>query len=361
MGHRGRLVIEQNGERQFFNIDGANTVQWWLVLGPDGVQKLVHGLPKSAWIEATWRSECGIYVNHDARELLWFGGEDERFFFQPREDLLALLVPAWEEWSVSWAHSGLFDIARRCGLSLGNDAPNPEPKLAPTQWTETLHEVIAGPCQSGDPYFGSDFLLTVDDGSQIRAILAQHPRLFDGAILKAPPEALLALPGLTTEELHLTNAPNQGIHIDVTKEAVRYWSAYYQGDLGGLGSDGWSYEHIYSEFNGHLELATPTVVSTHETDRVERLTRCARSLIYRNLFHAHLSAWQGRQSMEVEHYDWLFDPDRHRIRLALSLHAACDPALTEDEAYELLDPSNVLPGVLEHLRRSFNYPAVTER
>lgn len=357
MGHRGRIVIEQNGIRAFHYVKGANLFHEPLVLGPEGLKQLVSQDPEDIWVEAITYFEGGVYANYDLQELLWFGGEDDLYHFQSRQDLLALMTPAWDGWDIAWAHNGLHDIARRCDLSLPEDGGPAASDWSAEMWSQMLGEVVPGLANPNDTYFNSDFLVSIRDGDDVHSLVGHHPSIRWGDdIIGVPPQMLAELDGLSNS-LHLTAAPNQGVHVDLRTKKVHFWAGFFHRAPVRSAENGWVREHLNTEFRGHLALASPAVTSSHQDQAVDHLVRRARTLVRRNEFVARDYAWR-RGEEEPQHHDWQFEPGELRIRLAMSLQSASGNKLGVDDSYELLDPAHVLPDVLEHLaRRHPDHPA----
>src|SRR4051812_42715096 len=112
MGQRANLILVQGGRHQLYYTHWrANTLPRDLFWGPDHASRFIRiQQPTTEWLDEVW-AEGGAVMDHDARVLLLYGGEDILYDVPLRRLYLRALARVWDGWEIRWAHEGIADLA----------------------------------------------------------------------------------------------------------------------------------------------------------------------------------------------------------------------------------------------------------
>ena len=119
MGQRANLIVRRNGGwSMYYTHWRANTLDADLFWGPAYATVFIQAqtpCDPDAWLDEVW-AEGGAVVDHDARVLLWFGGNDILADASMRRVHLDLMSRAWPGWQVRWAREGVVNISGYVGV-----------------------------------------------------------------------------------------------------------------------------------------------------------------------------------------------------------------------------------------------------
>ena len=70
-----------------------------------------------SWLNDEW-AEGGCVIDFDSKQLLWYGGDN--ILCAPELNLInhELLEIQWAGWTIEWAKDGIFDLAKKAGVSI---------------------------------------------------------------------------------------------------------------------------------------------------------------------------------------------------------------------------------------------------
>ncbi len=135
MGQRCNLVIIEGGRTTvYYDHWAANRLDLELFWGPEIARTFIEERDPNpdSWLNNAW-AEGGCVLDFDSRHLLWYGGEDILFVAEMNLIHHEMMINQWLGWRVEWAKDGIFDIARKTGVSIesvSTDNPDYPEKIA---------------------------------------------------------------------------------------------------------------------------------------------------------------------------------------------------------------------------------------
>lgn len=226
MGQRCNLVIIENGQTTlYYDHWAANVLDIELLWGPEIARKFIEerDAKPDSWLDDVW-AEGGCVIDFDSQHLLWYGGED--ILYEPELNLInqELLESQWTDWTVEWAKDGIFDLARKAGLSIEAVSSNRQ------RGDEDLIQSYLYEAET-DKYFYADNVVSFMEQGK-----------FSWAILKGYIECLANNDLTITKIASLVQAFSEtdfeqgklldpdwgnliwGIHFDADRKTIRYWN-----------------------------------------------------------------------------------------------------------------------------------------
>lgn len=226
MGHRCNLVIIENRQATiYYDHWAANRLDLELMWGPEIARIFIEEREPAPdfWLDDIW-AEGGCVVDFDTKYLLWYGGDE--ITDAPELNLMAqaLMKSQWMGWSIEWAKDGIFDIARRAGVSIdlvSADKPSEPEDL-----------VLSYICESGPYKFlhANNVISIVDQGKLSWAIL--YGSIESLANVDLDPFAVARLVRNFSED-HLEQCKlldpvleeyAWGAHFDLDRRSLEYWN-----------------------------------------------------------------------------------------------------------------------------------------
>lgn len=227
MGQRANLiVVEHKQYTLYYDHWAANSLDSYLFWGPEPVVTYIRGHEKSGeewWLDTIW-CEGGAVVDLDNKVLLFFGGEDFLYGIPLRQMYFQLLPYLWPGYKLRWACRGIADLAAYVGYHTGRvtdqDIQVPAPavweRAFAGSWEEDLEGVLSI-CENNrlslHPLYGfidADKLLLA--GPELIQIASQYKS-----------RTTFCYPDLSTETY--IEFAKLGIHLDVGRREVFYWTA----------------------------------------------------------------------------------------------------------------------------------------
>lgn len=120
MGQRANVVVIEAGRRSlYYDRWAANRLEvelaWGPALGLAFARSLRPVSEPDGWLDDVW-CEGAALIDADARDLLFFGGEDVLHDLPLRRACLQVLGETWPGWRVRWAQEGIHSLADHLGL-----------------------------------------------------------------------------------------------------------------------------------------------------------------------------------------------------------------------------------------------------
>ena len=208
------LIVLRNGTWSlYYDHWCANRIDIELFWGPEAATRFIEQATPVAvrgeWLDDVW-AEGGCIVDHDARVLLWFGGEDIAFHVLERQTQMELMQRTWPGWVVRWAAGGIAELgtylAEPPERFLADDAPDPADTFEAS--TESGYDLLLVVVQSGQ--------------ASLAALDSNCGSLLQG---QACLDDLLAVPrhpGLAWDHF-----PVGGFTLDLDDRFLGYWYADY--------------------------------------------------------------------------------------------------------------------------------------
>lgn len=262
MGHRASYAIKEHRQIRYYASHwSAVRVPSQVAWGPEALLATIHWYDSaSSLMNEAW-CEGAAGVDFDARELVYFGGEDEATNAGLRQALLALTRRCWVGWTVRWAHDGVADVAEALGLDRNSvtverprlTQPTPERDYfgVPRADEEQTVVTLRGP--HGVRHVGLDLGL-----NDVEELLAHGPAL----VARLESFAPVSLP----RQRHL----GAGAVIDLSSRSVAYWYSLPErdraADLAALWP-GWKVARIREGAREHRSAAdAPVALSLDEVE-----------------------------------------------------------------------------------------------
>jgi hypothetical protein len=258
MGQRANLILVHSRQHELYYTHWrANTLDRDLFWGPEHATLFARvQQPTAEWLDEVW-AEGGAVIDHDARVLLLYGGEDTLHGVPLRRLYLRALARAWDGWEIRWAHEGIADLADYVG--------HPRADVL----TADTHPPIADVHVHARPSFMRLVVSLVDDRGRLRLYTPLEPIK---EILRAGPRLL---PPFARAEHHdrldfsgpETHFPGGGIHIDAVGQTLDFWLASSAEEIAvrtAAAWPGWAvtwhrdrYESQLERCRGQLSFAAP--------------------------------------------------------------------------------------------------------
>jgi len=236
MGQRANLVIvHESGYELHYSKWAANTLPTYVFWGPGPFEQFVRAQQDlgDQWLDTIW-CEGGAVMDLQRRVLLFFGGEDLPYDVVLRRFYFRLLRETWSGWDLRWAHRGIVDLARYCGVSderviarsdeerksvdlsrLLNAPPNPR----------TANCIVSARVQDGP------LKLFVTALPGVAAYLRAGPGLIEHLEARDGLEAFSFEPARTT--------PVCGVHFDIEARQIKFWQASDDPEVERHGARAW--------------------------------------------------------------------------------------------------------------------------
>jgi len=172
MGHRCNLVIIENRQATvYYDHWAANSLEFELLWGPEIARKFIEEREPSpdSWLDEVW-AEGGCVMDFDTQHLLWYGGLDIRY--EPEQNLIAqeLIESQWAGWTVEWAKEGIFDIARKAGVSIDVVSSDKQ------RQSRTLIQSYTHESELHNFFYADNVISFVDQGKLSWAVLCGNVR-----------------------------------------------------------------------------------------------------------------------------------------------------------------------------------------
>ena len=120
MGHRCNLVIIENSQVSVYYDHWAATILdiellWGAKIAREFIEE--RDVKPDSWLNDEW-AEGGCVIDFDSKQLLWYGGDN--ILCAPELNLInhELLEIQWAGWTIEWAKDGIFDLAKKAGVSI---------------------------------------------------------------------------------------------------------------------------------------------------------------------------------------------------------------------------------------------------
>jgi hypothetical protein len=247
MGQRANLILLQNRQyRIYYTHWRANTLDRDLFWGPDHATLFARvQKPTDDWLDEVW-AEGGAVIDHDARVLLFYGGEDLLYEIPLRRAYLRALARAWDGWDVRWAYEGIADLADYVGHPrAGVLDPRPRERQSPLRFQDVPGWVVLA-------------VSLLDDCGRLR-FYTTHDDATD--LLRAGPGVLAQLataPHHDRLDLAQFDAdfPNNGVHLDPTGRTLDFWLAHPSEEIAprtAAAWPGWSVTWHRDRYESQLE------------------------------------------------------------------------------------------------------------
>lgn len=212
MGERAHYAIAGDS-RLFYSHSGAITMFDDLSAGPRHALALVRGLRQvEHWMDDVW-CEAAAVIDPARQDLLFFTWHLDGV--ADRAARLAGLRGAWPGWRVRWAYGGVEEVA----ASVGVDPLTLRSARTPV---EALHPPI-----DEFPEEGKCVLTIRGEDGALRGYSLYHEfcePMWAGPALLELAAALTPVPGRGVES-HDDTGPEFGLHVDVARREVGFWTA----------------------------------------------------------------------------------------------------------------------------------------
>lgn len=243
MGHRANYVLlDEAGWTLYYSHWAGQRVELDLASGPAAAIRFVRAQMRvSGWIGRAW-VEGGALIDTTRRQLVFFGSGDinDPDYRRACLDHLALV---WSGWSVRWAYNALRDFSAMVGVA---DAALDLPESG----VEPLGPPLLVEAGSTEPWA----LLTVrEPDGRVRATCLDVYAGHHWAIWTGP-DVLSLLPATAPAPGPLGTAPDWGLHVDVGRRRVIWWTAGWDRLLHRVASrwPGWHLEFCADRYEDHL-------------------------------------------------------------------------------------------------------------
>lgn len=256
MGQRANIAVVRGGERTlYYDHWAANRLDVELFWGPAAATAFAEQREPLAdprdWLDEVW-GEGGAVIDHDRRDLLWFGGEDLIYELPLRRAHLALMRRVWPGWTVRWAAGGMLEL----GAALGAE---PARILTGGDFDETFWpEGERGP---------PDTLVTVRRGGRTRV-----GRVYGGGRALAAGdrgEPVLRAAARSRTMAWSDDFPFAGVHLDADARTLGYWLVGPLSDAEARIARAWPGWRCVSwgdAFECHLEVASDVEIALPPID-----------------------------------------------------------------------------------------------
>lgn len=253
MGHRANLVVVYKDHYEHYYCHWCSTsIPQDVFWGPEltfAYIKSQERITNHRWLNETF-AEGGVLVDTYRKVLLLFGGQDMLYDIPLRRLYLQLLAKVWEDWQVRWAWDEIAEIGTYVGVRRDEFMSNTSDQddypslhaLEEKQWTSVICSI------------------RYDDGSlKLYAESVAYPDMLlkAGTDLIASAAHVIAHDVLPLHEWDLESFPLGGLHIDIPRRQLSYWSAC-DGDLRETLQprwQDWDIVWLKDAYEKHLELA----------------------------------------------------------------------------------------------------------
>jgi hypothetical protein len=226
MGHRANLVIVYEDHYELYYCHWcSSSIPQDVFWGPETTIAYIKNQERVAfdnWLNNTF-AEGGVLMDTYRKVLLVYGGQDILYDIPLRRLYLQLLAKVWEDWQVRWAWGEIAEIGTYVGVgrdkftsrTLEQEEYTGLHALEDKQWTSVICSIRN------------------DDGSlklYPESIAFPDMLLNAGTDLIASAAHVVAHEVLPLHEWGLQSFPLGGLHIDIPRRQLSYWSAR-DGDL----------------------------------------------------------------------------------------------------------------------------------
>ena len=274
MGQRANLiVVESHQYMLYYSHWCANTLPTDIFWGHEHATRFAkaqRAVTDDGWLDTTW-AEGGCVIDHNAKRLIVFGGEELLFDIPLRRLYMRLLGQVWSNWQVSWAYKGIIELADYVGYDREKVIASCDP-------------ITTDMPQLADSPADASMLLSVRHPDRTLSILALNDLLEEN--LNAGPKIVdwaREQDGGASFSFgdHADAFPIQsGIHIDEITRTVKYWSGpddFITESCPWVTACWPGYELVWGkdDFESHLDQLDKRVVFVSRTDQqlLEALTK----------------------------------------------------------------------------------------
>jgi len=221
MGQRANLFVIEDGRCElYYSHWAANRLDCELFWGPAIATAFARRQRSESegaeLLDEVW-AEGGAIIDHAARMILWYGGQNVMHDIPRRRILLRMMRSLWSGWSVRWAAEGIVDLADYLGIERARvlcEAPEDSPSCS---------ELLA---ESQDPSWISTAISSKHDG--VCYFFAIDERI-DFLLLDAH-RLLEELRNRTGAQrfdwaARSSDFPTGGLHVDWDSRSIGYWFA----------------------------------------------------------------------------------------------------------------------------------------
>lgn len=214
MGSRANFVlVDEQGWRLYYSHWGGDRICGTLIAGPAAATRFIAAQRpcldrERDWLDDVW-SEGGAVVDHQARRLVFYGG-DLLYEIPAKRALSRILELTWPGWEIRWAYDGVGDLAAAVGVDRSVVRKVDEEER---QMPRHLETDLSWECH----------LLTVCDAD---GELTIYPLTRDCHTAWQGPALLERLPERGLRGLELSRLPYSGLHVDVRTRTAETWLTY---------------------------------------------------------------------------------------------------------------------------------------